>query len=217
MSISQVNNYSFGTNSHMVTNNVSGNTSICKFDNECVEKLRNKYNKNADIVSFSGSNPEKDFTVKCSEGLINREISGNIDGKDFYLKHKGQLMKQDKIEGKIGDKSIDLEYKTGFKNKINGTIADKPVNLAVYSGFSGYKIEGTFNGEKVNINLNDKLNGFELVNDKMNLKMKGLNLISNDLKVKGNYDGDTDLLPVLLDIVYAANEEVNMAVVAAVA
>ncbi len=164
-----------------------------------------------------GEFADKNFEVECSEGLTNRSMSGSVDDLNFNIKHNGKFFKADTLTGNIGDKELNLQVKDGFsKNTITGTLGDEPIDLKVSDSWSGYRIKGKFKNRDIDIKLHSKLVGYSLESDNMSLRIKSKTLFGNDVKVKGSYNDDPDLIPILMDIVYSLNNE-ELMVAAAVA
>ncbi len=180
------------------------------------QKLYMEIKKQPQSTSFTGKSSnkatgefaDKKFEVECSESLKNRSLSGMVDGLNFNIKHNGKFFKADTITGNIGDKELNLEVKEKLtKRTISGTLGDDPINLEVTNTFSGYRIKGQFKKEDIDIKLNSKFNGYELESDKMSLRIKSKTLFGKDVKVKGSYNDDPDLVPILMDSVYCLNDE----------
>ena len=164
--------------------------------------------KGNDLKKATGQFADKNFKVECSEGLTNRRMSGVVDNLNFDIKHDGKLFKSDTITGNIGNKALNLKVKEGLsKHTIAGTIGDAPVDLKVIDTWSGYGIKGTFKNRDIDIKLKTKLNGYSLESDNMSLQVKSNWLFGNGVKVKGSYNDDPDLIPILMDMVYGIKEE----------
>ena len=185
-----------------------------------------KYNNNlkelqSDTVEFcgnitkksSGTFANKKFSVECEENMMSRKLSGNIDDLKFNIKHNGKIFKSDTITGNIGDKELNLKIKEGFISPriIQGTIGEDPVTLQVTSTWSGYRIKGNFKGNEIDVKLKGKWQGYSLESDNMSLDIKNKNIFSSDLNIKGYYNDDPDLIPILLDSVYCLDDELIMA------
>lgn len=183
--------------------------------NHSVNTVKNLYSKQiADSVSFTsktgaGMFADKKFSVECSEGITNRKLSGNIDNFSFNIKHNGKVFKSDTITGDVGGKELNLKVKEGFSSdSVVGTIGEDPVNLKLSDDlFTGFKIKGNFKGKEVDIKLKDKFNGYSIEGDNIDLRIKSKTLFGNDVNVKGTYNSDPDLIPLLLDIVYMRDNE----------
>lgn len=199
--------YSFTTPKY-IPNNYSTN----------ISNTNNKLNTSGvDTVHFSGKTKDKKasgtfadkkFTIDCKETLTTRTMAGTIDNIDFNIKHSGKFLKSDVLSGNTGDKEINLKVKENlFSKNINGTVGDEPVDLKVSDSWSGYKIKGKFKDKDININLNSKFVGYSLESDKMSLRIKNKTLFGNDVNIKGTYNEDPDLIPILIDMVYCLNAE----------
>lgn len=190
------------------------------------EKLSNQLQtqiktNTTDTVHFTGSKEQKasgtfadkKFTVDCKENLTNRVMSGTIDDLDFNIKHQGKFLKADTLTGNIGDKELNLKVSEGlFTKTINGDIGEQPINLKVSDTWSGYRIKGQFKDKDIDIKLNSKLVGYGLESDNMSLRIKNKTLFGNDVNVKGTYNEDPDLIPILMDMVYCLNAEEAVAI-----
>lgn len=155
-----------------------------------------------------GTFADKKFSVECSEGLTNRKISGTVDDMNFNIKHSGKFFKNDTLTGNIGDKALNLEVKEGlFKSTISGKLGEQPVDLKITDTLSGYRIKGNFKDKNVDIKLNSKFFGYGLESENMSLSIKGKSLFGNDVNVKGRYNEDPELIPILMDIMYCLEQE----------
>lgn len=198
---------------------ITPNYNICnKYTGKVTPQTQLKTN-NIDTVNFtgdkqkkaSGTFADKKFTVDCRDSLTNRRLSGTIDDLDFNIKHQGKFFKADTLTGNIGDKDLKLKVGEGlFTKTIEGNIGEQPVNLKVSDTWSGYRIKGQFKDKDVDIKLNSKLVGYGLESDNMSLRIKSKTLFGNDVNVKGTYNEDPDLIPILMDMVYCLNMEEAM-------
>lgn len=160
------------------------------------------------VKKASGQFADKNFEVECKQGLTNRSLSGKVDDLNFSIKHNGKVFKADVISGNIGNKELNVKLSDSFaKRNIKGTLGDDPIDLKVSRTFSGYNIKGQFKDKKIDIDLESKWNGFAIKSDKMDLRVKDKSLFGNDVKVKGTYDEDKELIPLLMDMAYALNDE----------
>lgn len=155
-----------------------------------------------------GTFADKKFTIKASEGFMSRNLAGEIDGVKFNIRHQGKFLKADTITGFVGDKALKLETKDNLTGSVvSGTIGGKPVNLKISDTFAGKRIKGTFKDNDIDIKLNSKFVGYELKGNNIDLRIKNKTLFGNDVNVKGIFNEDTDLIPILMDTVYCLQEE----------
>ena len=177
-----------------------------KFFIESVEQKESKSSK--EVKKAVGQFADKNFEVGCKQGLSNRSLSGKVDDLNFNIKHNGKVFKADEITGNIGDKKLDIKMSDSFaKRNLKGTLGDEPIDLTVSRTFSGYSIKGQFKDKKLDIDIENKWNGFAIKSDKMDLRVKNKSMFGNDVKVKGTYNEDKDLIPLLMDMAYALNDE----------
>ncbi len=158
---------------------------------------------NKDIVSLSSQKTTSaDATVTST--LNTKTISGNIEGQPFKLTHKGKFIKSDTLTGNIGTKPVNLKYNEGLSGiALKGIIGKAPVDIEIKDGWSGYTITGNFKGRKINIKYNNKLiGGSTFTSENMNLTMKKKSLLSKDVNISGKFNGDSDLIPVLMELNY---------------
>ena len=174
-----------------------------------VESIEQKETKSGNAVKkASGQFADKNFEVECKQGLSNRSLSGKVDDLNFNIKHNGKVFKADVITGNIGNKELNVKLSDSFaKRNIKGTLGDEPIDLKVSRTFSGYNIKGQFKDKKLDIDLESKWNGFAIKSENMDLRVKGKSMFGNDVKVKGTYNEDKDLIPILMDMVYALDDE----------
>jgi hypothetical protein len=213
---------SFGSNNlELIKNSITNKNVENEKANFAPNSLKTNYNSNISkqisAPSFSGKCTDrkaagkfadKNFDVECSNGLISRSVSGTIDDLDFKIKHSGKFFKADTLTGSIGNKDLNLTVKEGFAKKtIKGSLGDEPIDLKVTETFTGYRIKGKFKNKDINIKLDSKLNGYSLKSDNMSLSIKDKSLFSSDVRVKGTYNEDTELIPILLDTMYSLNDE----------
>lgn len=164
------------------------------------------------VKKGSGSFADKKFEIEASEGLTHRDLAGEVDGAAFDIRHQGKFLKADTITGYVGDKDLNLKVKEKlFGANIEGTIGDMPVNLKISDTWAGKRIKGQFKDKEIDIKLNSKFVGYGLESDKMNLRIKNKNFFGNDVNVKGTYNEDPDLIPILIDTVYSLQQEELMA------
>ena len=139
---------------------------------------------------------------------MSRNLAGEIDGVKFNIRHQGKFLKADTITGFVGDKALKLETKDNLTGSVvSGTIGGKPVNLKISDTFAGKRIKGTFKDNDIDIKLNSKFVGYELKGNNIDLRIKNKTLFGNDVNVKGIFNEDTDLIPILMDTVYCLQEE----------
>ena len=172
------------------------------FPVDTIELSKKNVKKGAGIFA------DKKFTIEASEGLTHRDLTGTIDGVEFDIRHQGKFLKADTITGFVGDKELNLKSKAKLTGSvIEGTIGDKTVNLKVTDTWAGKRIKGTFKDKDIDIKLNSKFIGYALEGDNVDLRIKNKNLFGNDVNVKGTYNEDPDLIPILMDTVYGLQEE----------
>ena len=160
------------------------------------------------VKKGGGTFADKKFTIEASGGLTHRDLAGEIDGVEFDIRHQGKFLKADTITGFVGDKELNLKSKAKLTGSvIEGTIGDKTVNLKVTDTWAGKRIKGTFKDKDIDIKLNSKFIGYALEGDNVDLRIKNKNLFGNDVNVKGTYNEDPDLIPILMDTVYGLQEE----------
>lgn len=160
----------------------------------------------------SGCFADKKFEIEASEGFNHRDLAGEVDGVSFDIRHQGKFLKADIISGYVGDKELNLKVKEKmFGADIEGTIGDKPVDLRVSDTWAGKRIKGQFKDKNIDIKLNSKFVGYSIESDKINLRVKNKNFFGNDVNLKGTYNEDPDLIPILMDTVYRLQEEELMA------
>ena len=177
-----------------------------KFFIESVEQKESKSNKEVKVAS--GHFADKNFEVECKQGLSNRSLSGKVDDLNFNIKHNGKVFKADEITGNIGDKPLNIKMSDSVaKLNLKGTLGNEPIDLKVSRTFSGYNLKGQFKDKKLDIDLERKWNSFAIKSDKMDLRVKNKSMFGNDVKVKGTYNEDKDLIPLLMDMAYSLNDE----------
>lgn len=180
-----------------------------EFKKQFIETVEQKeLTSDSKVKKAAGQFADKNFEVECKQGLSNRSLSGKVDDLNFNIKHNGKVFKADEITGNIGDKPLNIKMSDSFsKRNLKGTLGDEPIDLKVSRTFSGYNIKGQFKDKKLDIDLESKWNGFAIKSDKMNLRVKNKSMFGNDVKVKGTYNEDKDLIPLLMDMAYALNDE----------
>lgn len=160
------------------------------------------------VKKGGGTFADKKFTIEASGGLTHRDLTGTIDGVEFDIRHQGKFLKADTITGFVGDKELNLKAKAGLTaSVVEGTIGDKPVNLKISDTWSGKRIKGTFKDKNIDIRLNSKFIGYALEGNNIDLRIKNKNIFGDDVNVKGTYNEDPDLIPILMDTVYGLQEE----------
>lgn len=181
----------------------------CHFIN--YSPIQFKAKKENTVVSNTTNTSTKshfDFTFNATSTLTERSFDGNLNNINYTIKHEPKVFKEDNYIGKINNKAINLKYKKNLsKNKLNGKFDDKPVDLTIEKEFGSYNITGIFNGKNVNFKIKTGFNGYEITNDNANLKIKNNLYYSKDINVKGNYDDDKELMPLLLTIAYDMCED----------
>ena len=180
-----------------------------EFKKLIIESLeQNDAGSNGEIKTASGQFADKNFEVECKQGLSNRYISGKVDDLNFNIRHNGKAFKADVITGNIGDKELNVKLSDSFaKRNIKGTLGGEPIDLKISRTFNGYNIKGQFKDKKIDIDIDGGRRGFEISSDNMNLQVKNKSLFGNNVKVNGTYNEDNDLIPLLMDMVYALNDE----------
>lgn len=219
------NNISVVIKRYNMTLNISSITNpSCRFTGAAaVQPAPNSQSLPADTVELSKKNvkkaggtfADKKFTIEASEGLTRRDIAGEIDGVEFDIRHQGKFLKADTITGFVGDKELNLKSKANLTGSVvEGTIGGKPVNLKISDTWTGKRIKGTFKDKNIDIKLNSKFIGYGLKGDNIDLRIKNKNIFGNDVNVKGVFNEDPDLIPLLMDTVYCLQaEELMMALV----
>lgn len=160
------------------------------------------------VKKASGQFADKNFEVECKQSLTNRSLSGKVDDLNFNIKHNGKTFKADVITGNIGNKELNVKLSDSFaKRNIKGTLGDETIDLKVTRTFNGYNIKGQFKDKKLDIDIESKWNNFTIKSENMDLKVKDKSMFGNDVKVKGTYYEDKDLIPLLMDMTYDLNDE----------
>jgi hypothetical protein len=178
------------------------------FTENCKQVTGPSFSGKDKTQNYSGKFADKKFTVTCKNGMFGRTLAGEVDDLDYKIKHNGHFFKADTISGEINGKDLDLDVKTKLGHGVvKGYIGDDPVDLKIYDTFNGYKITGKFKDEDVNIKVKSKLLNYSIESDDMSLKVKGKSLFSNDVRVKGQYNADPELIPLLMDFVYTINND----------
>lgn len=180
-----------------------------EFKKQFIETVEQKeLSSDKKVKKAEGQFADKNFEVECKQGLSNRSLSGKVDNLNFNIKHNGKVFIADEITGNIGDKELNVKLSDSFaKHNIKGTLGDEPIDLKVSRTFSGYNIKGQFKDKNLDIDLESKWSGFVIKSDNIYLRVKNKSLFGNDVKVKGTYNEDKDLIPLLMDMVYALNHE----------
>ena len=128
-----------------------------------------------DIIS--GSSNGVNYTITQTPHLLGKkEFTGVINGKESSFTIDDNLAKPTTITGTIGGKNIDLSIKKSLfgKSKIYGQYGDEVIDLKLSKSWGKY----TYIGENTNCTINPK--GW-----------------SADLKSKGKFGLNSEILPVL--------------------
>lgn len=158
----------------------------------------------------SGNFVDKKFAVTTHSKFQHRSITGQIEDSNFKITHEGRLFKSDKITGHINNKPLDLVVEEGFlKDFIFGKLGDKTVKLKYYSGISGVDIIGEYNDKPVAVTVGDHFSGGKISGKDIDLRIDMPSLYSDDVKIVGEYNSDPELVPLLLDFVYAKADELT--------
>lgn len=165
------------------------------------------------VKKGSGSFADKKFEIEAGEGFNHRDLSGEVDGVAFDIRHQGKFLKADTITGYVGDKDLNLKVKEKlFGANIEGSIGDMPVDLKISDTWTGKRLKGQFKNKDIDIKLNSKFIGYGIESDNISLRVKNKNFFGNDVNVKGTYNEDPDLIPILMDMVYRLQDEELMEV-----
>ena len=165
--------------------------------------------KNTQKEIATSKNVQQNDTAKDSfqfftkDRLVTRDTYGKFNGKNFYITHKNNFLKNDKISGMIDDKKVDITInELPVREHITGTIGNKKLNLTLITTLEGKEISGTYNNKPVKMKLKRGLNTFSLENEKTNLHIHRHQLFLPMASLKGQYSGDEEILPILINEIY---------------
>lgn len=162
-----------------------------------ISPTKNVKQKNSTTTS------KNSFQFFTKDRLVTRDTYGKFNGKNFYITHKNNFLKNDKITGMINGEKVDITInELPVRENIAGTIGDKKLNLTLITTLEGKEISGTYNNKPVKMKLKRGLNTFSLENEKTKLHIHRHQLFLPMASLKGQYSGDEEILPILINEIY---------------
>ena len=157
---------------------------------------------------------KSDIDIKCR--FFKDSLSGTINGMSFNLSHPNLLMgvgimntvlyvNNKDITGDINNKEVKLHYKKNLfkKDSLKGAVGDTDVDLKISRSFlwNKVKIKGTYGNDKVDLKFRKNPLGYKIKSENTDLQIKGKHILSNDLSVKGSFNENKELLPLIIDMI----------------
>lgn len=152
--------------------------------------------------------PQIDIKIQNkSEGLSSRKLSGQINNSKYNL-----IADNNSIKGNFDDKNVELNISSKDGDQIiNGNIGDKTLTLKITPNtlLSNQHIIGNFNGKDFDIEISNIIGNYRLENKNksIDLKIDNETIFGNKMQLHGAYDGDYELIPILVNIVCNARNK----------